>query len=912
MKKVYHLFFVLLLCSQGSKAQDLIGKITEQDSAHTPLYMAVVEQMQNGKTIATYKTYFDGTYHIKVSPGQTYQLRASFPGRADTTVSISVDKHAALYIGTIFISLRKDGMRLTGYILDQAQDKPIRDACIILRNVMTRKEERYTTGTDGSYNLKMDYETNYTLKIDKMSPGIINKYQDTSFNISTIGFNKPLDFRLDIRFGPATSTTVPRTEYDLHTKVDNRNLKPALAVVGAKDTLRKHEQDSIVAMLNRKLTTKDSAIASLDKRIGDIHKVNNENKVALKDADAAVRKMSETTTRRNNEADSIKQHLAAEQRKAEADLMQKKQAEKELQEKLDKQISDAETRKQQLQAQAAQRELQQIAAEKEKAQEDSLLKIALEKNKEILARRKHVKDSLSLIEDQKTEVKVDVPRIKSAAQEADIANTKTITADSPKPQAKTDIINTVETARVNDSIRIKNALLAQQRKKAVADSLKVQQDSLLMVAMMKNKDLLARRKQVGDSLTMTENQKLQAGNEAKQKEKERQEREIAERKQREKQQIEAEAKQKAEIQAKEKKIKEEQDLAAARKAEQDAAIRKAQLAKEQEEAKKAREEMEAKALREKREKEADEQAQKQKQAQEEAKRKADDQARRAKAETEQRELEAKKEAEQQEKDQIKQQLTKLQEQNQSSDDETPKLFAQETDQAPKSNSRPIEPAHSLVSAGREAKKVIASGYIKSSKTLDPIANVSVNIRQLNSIVSQEVVTDQNGRYEVMIDSGYFYLASYYTEKYEISKQPVDLTSYKKPEYKVATQYLKENSDFDPNAKMQVVQFEKNSNKLSASSWSDLQSLIKTMDDNSDMKVKIYGLASLDEDQPMKISVDRARSAADILMENGIKPSKISVNGIGASRPRSGCTEGKLCTEDAYKLDRVVMYKVVKE
>jgi hypothetical protein len=314
----------MLSCPQGAVAQDLIGKITDMDSARTPLFMAEVAQMQNGKTITTYKTYFDGTFRMKVKPDQTYQLKVSFAGRSDTTVTISVDKHGTLYSGTLFISLHKDGLRLTGFIMDLVQDIPIRDACIILRNVMTRREDRITTDATGAYNLKMDYETNYTLKIDKMSPGIMNKYQDTSFNISTIGFNTPLDFRLDIKLGPTNGYTAPRPEYDSHAKPGNRNLKPILQVIGARDTILKHEQDSIVASLSTRLSRKDSAIASLDKRINEI-KVNSDNKVALRGSDEEQMKKDEEAAKMRAEVERRKQQLVDEQKRkdlesSEADL----------------------------------------------------------------------------------------------------------------------------------------------------------------------------------------------------------------------------------------------------------------------------------------------------------------------------------------------------------------------------------------------------------------------------------------------------------------------------------------------------------------------------------------------------------------------------------------------------------------
>ncbi len=999
MKRLYHFFFFLLLCSYGAKAQDLIGKITDQDSAHSPLFMAEVTQMQDGKTIATYKTYFDGTFRIKVKPSQSYDLKVSFPGRSDTIVSISVDKHGTLYTGTLFISLRKDGLRLTGFILDQVQDIPIKDACIILRNVMTRKEDRFTTDVNGSYNLKMDYETNYTLRIDKMSPGILNKYEDTSFNISTIGFNKPLDFRLDIKLGPTNGYIAPRPEYDPHAKPVNRNLKPSLVVLGSKDSAQKRIQDSIVISLNLQLTRKDSAIASIDKQIHAITKTNNEPKVALRDMDAdEKKKQDEEAARMAQEVEARKRELAEEQKKkdlekAEADLKTKQQAEKELQAKLDKELQDTETRKKQQQAQAVANQLKEINAAKAAASQDSLLKVALAKNKEIMARRKHVADSLA--QNQKVQVnndaapidkkpieknavtaqaaKADKPKSEQEIQDSLVKNAEAtnretmlkrkhvldslINIESQKVQVKTDNRGSDRQARIKDSIKV---IQAQLQKRLKAERAQAEQDSLLRVAEAKNREIMARRKYVADSLALIESQRLQAISDAKKLEREKQEYELNEKQARARMQ-DSIAKQQIVTAEKEKiarelaKAKEDQALdSAAAKAEQDAAVRKAQLEKDLSAMKKAREEAEAKVLAEKREKEANdkaakkeskrlakelaEQNKKQKLALEEAKRKTEEQKRltdaKAESETEQRELEAKRALQEQEKNQLIQQLGKLQKDEQSAVTKDPETKNQDynPDQALKNEKEKTVTAyqvnilqenkrradsitkvsHPLVSTGLGIKLINARGYVKNGQTEDPIPNVSINIRRLNSIVSQEVTSDANGKYDIIVDSGYFYLVSFYKDKYEISKQILDLTSYSKTEYTMVIQYLKERDDFDPNAKMPIIQFTKNSSKVPAYAWTDMQSIVKMMKDIPDLRIKLYGLGSVDEDYPMELSVTRARLVADLLLESGIKPSRIRINGIGPYRPRSGCTEGKQCTDTQYQLDRVVMYKVVKE
>jgi len=85
---------------------------------------------------------------------------------------------------------------------------------VILKNVMTRKEERQTTGADGSFNFKMEYETNYKVSFDKRSPGIMNIYKDTSFYVSTVGFNEPLDYRVYLRLEPADEIIEPIEDYN--------------------------------------------------------------------------------------------------------------------------------------------------------------------------------------------------------------------------------------------------------------------------------------------------------------------------------------------------------------------------------------------------------------------------------------------------------------------------------------------------------------------------------------------------------------------------------------------------------------------------------------------------------------------------------------------------------------------------
>lgn len=917
MRKSYYFLFILLICSLRAVSQELAGKISDSDSAGTALYQAVVTQSQAGKTIATYKTYFDGTYHVKVKPNQIYQLTASYPGRKDSTVSIAVDRNGTLIGGTVLIALKKNGLRLMGYVLDRDEDLPIKDAGIVVRNVMTRREEKYFTDVNGYYNLKMDFETNYTFKIDKRSPGIINKFQDTSFNISTIGFNQPLDFRFDIKLGPAEGFIKARPQYDPYAKPENKNLKPVVEVIGKRDTAKLREQAAALAELNKKLNSKDSAIAAISKKIEDINQTRKDEKTAANIEDQKKKTEAAKQKEEQEKADAAlrAKELAEKERKAKEDADKRKGDEvRQAQLKKDQETALAEAkRKEQEKADSIQK-AKQLAAEEQKAKRDAdkqreeeakqaLLKLEKERKEQLAADQKK-KDEETLLAKKQAEnaaknnnEQARIDKETEAIRRADsvlLANklkkeqkaqnqTAKKEAEQIKPENKAEIKETIkvdqlpvdrETAMIN---RADSMLLANKHKKNTKDqnteTAKSDHARIIVVP--------------SDSV-MTDKQRKQ-----------QKESDLAKMK---------EAREKAEAAA----LVERRDREAKEKLTKKESRRLAKELAEQARIRKRADEQERKLTEEK----------------------LRIAAKKTQADMEQRELEAKKAHEEQEKKNLISQREKLMSNQQvrvARDDEGKEPYnnsataVQEgnqkrtiTDYETKVKDENRKKADTtgviVLNAPRAAstKVVTTKGFVKNGQTEDPLSNVSINIRRINGLVSQEVTSDDNGNYQFQVDSGYFYLVSFYKDKYEISKQILDLTSYSKSEYTMLIQYLKEHDEFDPAAKMPVIKFEKNSSKLPDGVWSDLEAIVKMMQEIPQLKMKIYGLGSADEDYPMELSITRARMVADLMLESGIKPARIRINGIGPFRPRSGCVEGKECTQEQYQMDRVVLYTVIKE
>lgn len=229
MKQSLLILFVLL--SAQLFAQDFIGYVKRTDSLSTPIYQAKIDVTEGDKPFTSLRSYFNGMYKFTPAKGKTYTVKITYSGYTDTAFTVTTDKNGKPQPETVTVRLKKDGMRLMGVIRSREEDFPIKSATIVLKNVMTREEKRFTTDIDGAYNFKLEYETNYRVSIDKRSAGIINTYKDTTFYVSTIGFNQPLDYKLDIYLDPVLyATTTVREGYDPTSPKGNLDVKPVVEV----------------------------------------------------------------------------------------------------------------------------------------------------------------------------------------------------------------------------------------------------------------------------------------------------------------------------------------------------------------------------------------------------------------------------------------------------------------------------------------------------------------------------------------------------------------------------------------------------------------------------------------------------------------------------------------------------------
>ncbi len=369
------MFLIVFFCSKIS-AQEFTGFVKKTDSAASPIFQAKVEILESEKMFSTLKTYFDGSFRFIPGKDKTLTIKITYPGYIDTTYTITSDKNGYPSAQNITVHLKKDGMRLMGTIKSRTEDFPIKDATIVLKNVMTRKEDRITTDIDGKYNFKLEYETNYRVSIDKRSPGVLNKFKDTTFYISTTGFNQPLDYKLDIALNEMIKPVTPaHIGYTSTKQSENRNMKPVVDTAASKnrnsashDTILKlrAELEKTQKLLEDIMREKEAAV---NKKSTDspFSSKNTEKKASYEAEVAKMKELAEKSARETEEK------IATQKReeKEKADLVAKQKA-----------INDSITR-----------------AKHEKLYTDSIakLKAATEKMERETVLKKHREDSLANI-----------------------------------------------------------------------------------------------------------------------------------------------------------------------------------------------------------------------------------------------------------------------------------------------------------------------------------------------------------------------------------------------------------------------------------------------------------------------------------------------------------------------------------
>ena len=102
-----------------------------------------------------------------------------------------------------------------------------------------------------------------------------------------------------------------------------------------------------------------------------------------------------------------------------------------------------------------------------------------------------------------------------------------------------------------------------------------------------------------------------------------------------------------------------------------------------------------------------------------------------------------------------------------------------------------------------------------------------------------------------------------------------------------------------------IYYDRNSDEIKEGAAKELDALAKAMIKNLDMKVELAAHTDCrgENKYNQDLSIKRATSAKNYLVEKGINQNRIRAIGFGESQIRNHCIDGVRCTEDEHQYNR---------
>jgi outer membrane protein OmpA-like peptidoglycan-associated protein len=177
------------------------------------------------------------------------------------------------------------------------------------------------------------------------------------------------------------------------------------------------------------------------------------------------------------------------------------------------------------------------------------------------------------------------------------------------------------------------------------------------------------------------------------------------------------------------------------------------------------------------------------------------------------------------------------------------------------------------------------GKIIDAKTNKPIEAL-VNLYDIDSKKEiTHISSDNNGEFLLTLPTNQSYIATidkkgylFYTESFHLNSEKTDST-YEKIIYLTQLQI---------NAAIQLnnVLFKTNSYELDSTSFVELNTLVKLLNENPNIKIEIQGHTDNvgTADDNLKLSDKRAHAVVDYLIQQNINPLKLQAKGFGETMP----------------------------
>ena len=208
------------------------------------------------------------------------------------------------------------------------------------------------------------------------------------------------------------------------------------------------------------------------------------------------------------------------------------------------------------------------------------------------------------------------------------------------------------------------------------------------------------------------------------------------------------------------------------------------------------------------------------------------------------------------------------------------------------------------------------GVVSDAINMNPIANSVITLYNDKDEQIADLVTDENGYYQINIDRNKDYKIVGSQDKY-IDDYRTFTSKHIQTMLTTITANLLLNpvQDVVKLAELNTIYFDFDKHNIRKDAALELDKIVNLMqNDYPDMVIRIESHTDSRGELTYndKLSIDRANSTYEYLISKGIDPSRITEHeGFGERRLTNGCEDGNNCEEEDHQLNRRTQFIVVK-
>jgi len=212
---------------------------------------------------------------------------------------------------------------------------------------------------------------------------------------------------------------------------------------------------------------------------------------------------------------------------------------------------------------------------------------------------------------------------------------------------------------------------------------------------------------------------------------------------------------------------------------------------------------------------------------------------------------------------------------------------------------------------RKGNSILLSEVFIDEDTGEPLTNVEVELRNPTNQIVKKVYTNQEGKYFISIPKeGKYTLGgckkSYFHSGFETLH--VNLKNYKTYKREIPIQKI----TIGYKVKLGDLYYNINDTAITKSGQSVLNQLLVVLQNNPDIIIELgcHTDSRGDDDYNMTLSENRAKSAINYLINNGIPAKRLKAKGYGESELINQCKNGVKCDADKHEENRRVEYTIL--